>query len=606
MALPDGFGVLGGFGFLTPLGFVALAALVPVVVLYLVQPDPRRVRLPTLQFLLEEGERDASNPLLERLRRSLLLLLQLLVLVLLATSLATPYVPVSEQTTVEETVVVVDGSASMATQADGSTRFARAVAAARDATTGTTSVVFAASESRIVLRQGTAADAGAALDGLSVTDAEGNLRTAISEAAAIAGENAQILVFSDFADATSWEEAVRSARARGLRVDLRQFAGGGADNVGIVDRSFSGTNVTVTVKNFGESRADRTLTLGNQRRSVSLAPDDVTTATFAVPAGGGALRMTPGDSFPTDDVVYVSAPPDATVDVLLLTNDRNRYLAAALSVIDAVSLTVESPPTAIESDYDVVIYSNLRNERLLRGNVEAGRDAIANGGGVAIQAQREMPDKYGDLLLLSPTGTAATPTLAPAASDDLTRGINFPPPEQYVTGSLREGRSLVETQNGTPIVATARRGGGRVLYYGFVEEFSTFKYNYQYPVFWKRAVYYLAGRDPLAELNRETGVRLQFGDATTVGTPDGTVTASTLVLDRTGFYEVGNRRLGVSLVSDRESSVNAQPLSARADGGVPAREEDRTVPRPLSGLVALAALVVALGEVVYLRKRGDL
>ncbi|WP_423751414.1 DUF7408 domain-containing protein [Salinirarus marinus] len=601
MALSD------GFGFLTPLGFVALAALVPVVVLYLVQPDPRKIRLPTLRFLLEEGERDASNPLLERLRRSLLLLLQLAVLVLLATSLATPYVSVSEQTTVEETVVVVDGSASMATQADGATRFDRAVAAARDATTGTTSVVFAASESRIVLRQGTAADAQAALDGLSVTDTEGNLRTAISEAAAIAGENAQVLVYSDFADDTSWEEAVRSTRARGLRVELQQFAGGGADNVGIVDRSFSGGNVTVTVKNFGENPADRTLALGNQRRSVSLAPDDVTSAAFSVPAGGGTLRMTPGDSFPTDDAAYISAPPDATVDVLLLTNDRNRYLTAALSVIDAVSLTVESPPTAIEGDYDVIVYSNLRNERLLRGNVETGRDTIENGGGVAIQAQTDMPDKYGDLSLLSPSGTATSPTLSPAASDDLTRGINFPPPEQYLTGSFREGRSLVQTQDGTPLLATSQRGGGRVLYYGFIEEFSTFKHNYQYPVFWKRAVYYLAGRDPLSELNRETGSRLQFDDETTVERPDGSVTTTTLALDRTGFYEVGNRRLGVSLYSDRESSVNARPLSTRRDaGGIPAREEERQVPRPLSGLVALAALAVALGEVAYLRARGDL
>lgn len=601
MALPD------GFGFLSPLGFLALAALVPVIVLYLVQPDPRRLELPTVQFLSEADRRDEANPFIQRLRRSLLLLVQLLVLALLATSLATPYVAVSEQTTVEETVLVIDASASMATQADGETRFGRALAAAREDVTGTTSIVHASSETRVPLRTGTAAEAEAALDGLSVTDTEGNLRSGISEAAAIAGEDAQILVYSDFADQSAWDAAVQSARARDLRVELRQFAGGGTDNVGIVDRSFSGQEVTVTVANTGDEPAERTLSLADQDQLLALQPGDVTTATFAVPAGGGELRLAPGDSFPTDDVAPVAASTDPTIDVLLLTNDRNRYLATALSVIDPVNLTIESPPTTVEGTYDVVVYSNVQTERLLRGNVETGRDALADGGGVAVQAQGVMPEAYGDLSLLVPNGTARNPTLAPPAEDELTREITFPPPDEYVTGELRAGRSLVETRDGTPIVATAERSGGRQLYYGYIEAASPFKHTVQYPVFWKRAVYYLAGRDPLATRNPAAGERRRFANGTTVDTPGSTVTADSLVLDRVGYYEVDDRRLGVALESERESDVGAASLESRRESGEgPAREEDRRIPRPISGLVALAALAVAVLEVAYLRRRGDL
>jgi len=601
MALP------AGVGLLTPLGLLALAALVPVIVLYLVQPDPRIVPLPTLVFLLEEDERDASHPLLERLRRSLLLLLQLLVLVLLATALATPYVAVSEETTVEETVLVVDASASMATETGGATRFDRALAAAREDATGTTSVVLAASDSRIVLRQGSATDAENSLSELGVTHTEGSLRTAISQAASIAGEDAQIRVYSDFADDTAWPDAVQSARARDVRVDLRQFAAGGSDNVGVVSRSFSGRNVTLTVRNFGADEVDRTVTFGDQRRSLTLAPEDVATVTFVVPAGGGEVRLTPRDSFPADDVAYVAAPPDAAVDVLVLTNDRNRYLVTALSVVDTVDLTVQEPPTPVQDDYDVIVYSNVRAERLIGGNVEAGRETIENGGGVAVQAEASMPARYGDLSLLDPTGTAANPSLASPATSDLTRGIDFPPPEEYRTGDLREGRALLETRDGTPILATAQRSAGRLLYYGYMEDRSTFKFNFQYPVFWKRAVHYLAGRDPLPELNRETGGRLEFRNETTVQTPAGPVAGTAVPLDRTGFYVVGDRRLGVSLYSERESQVDAESLDARRDAGeVPSRTEDRRVPRPLTGLVVLAALAVVLVEVAYLRKRGDL
>jgi len=593
--------------FLTPLGLIALLSVVPLVILYLVQPDPRRVELPTLRLLLDDDERDASNPLLERLRRSLLLLLQLLVLIALAVALAGPYVSVSESQTVEETVIVLDGSASMGVEADGGTRFAAAVSTARESTSGTNSVVFAGSESRIVLRSGGSDEVDRTLDDLSVVDTPTDLGAAISQAASIAGENARIVVLSDFADDTGWTDAVRSARARDLQVDLQQFAGGGAENVGIVDRAFSGRTVTLSVKNFGTERVTRSVALGEQRQSVTLGPGDLERVTLTVPAGGGQARLTPGDSFPTDDTAYVAAPSDPTVDVLLLTNDRNRYLVTALSVIDEVRLTVDQPPTTVEDDYDVILYSNLDAERLLQGNVEAGRDVVEAGGGVGVLAQPSPPAALSDLLLLSQSGIASNPSVGRVTNDELTRGIDFPPPERYLQGSLDAGTPLVSTGDGTPLVATETRDSGRLLYYGYVVDDDPFRFNYQYPVFWKRATFYLAGRDPLPTLNRETGGRLQFANERNVDTPDGTVSAQVVPLDRVGFYSTDTRRIGVSLYSERESDVAAESLDDRSDEtGVETREEERQVPRPLTPFVALAALLVAVGEIAYLRRRGDL
>jgi hypothetical protein len=592
--------------FLSPLGFAALLAAVPIVLLYLIRPDPRRVRLPTFRFLSEERREEAANPLFERLQRSVLLLLQLLVIILAATALATPYVPVSESSTIEETVLVVDASASMSVADGGGTRFSRAVSAARDEVTSTTSVVVSGGGAGVALRRGDPDEARQALDDLSATDAPGDLRAAISSATAVAGEGARIVVVSDFADESAWQDAVRVARARGLSVDLRQFARGGAGNVGFIDRSFSGTEVTLTVKNYGESEARRTVALAGASKSVTLGAGDVETVTLPVPAGGGQAKLTPGDALAADDVSYVAAPSDATIDVLLLTNDRNRYLATALSVVEPVELTVDNPPTTVEGSYDVIIYSNVEASRLLTGNVAAGREVLADGGGVAIQAQADVPQKYGDLLLVDPQGTARNPTLAAPADDELTRGISFPPPEQYVRGSLTSGRALLSTTDGTPILATERRDGGRVLYYGYIEEASAFKYDYQYPIFWKRAVYALAGRRPLAELNQETGGRLQFGNRTSVATPGGTVAAAAVRLDDAGFYETGSNRYAASLLSESESDVVADDIESEGETGVAAREEERTVPDPLTEWVAVLAGVGVLAEVAYLRRRGDL
>jgi len=590
--------------FLSPLGLLALLALIPLAVLYLVRPDPETVRFPTMRFLTEDRKQDTTNPLFERLRRNLLFLLQALVIVLLAVSLATPYITVSESQTVEETVVVLDTSASMATEADGGTRFSAAVAAARESLSGTASVVVSGPTPEVLVRGGTRQSASAALSELTVTHTTGDLRGAISQASAVAGENARIVVLSDFADETAWADAVRTARARGLSVDLRQFGGGGTDNVGLVDRSFSGENVTVSVRNFGERPVERTVSLGNQRTRLSLDPGDVVTTTFSVPAGGGTVALSPGDGFPVDDTVPVAAPDDPTIDVLLLTNDRSRYLTTALSVVDEVDLTVDSPPTTVEGEYDVIVFSNVDRERLLRGTVESARTVVERGGGVVVQAQENPPPVYGDLLLVDPGSVRPTPTLR-VAEDPVVSGIGFTPPEEYLAGSLRSGRALVSTAGGTPIVAVDRRGAGRVMYYGYLDG-TSFRFNYQYPVFWKRSMFYLAGRESLSALNRETGARLRFDEPTTVETPGGTVTEQTVTLDRVGVYGVGDRRVSAALLSPQESAVAVDPLSARSDvADVATREESQRVPRPVTEWVVVAALAVMVLELGYMKRRGD-
>jgi hypothetical protein len=599
--------------FLSPLGLAALLAAVPVLILYLIRPDPRRVTLPTVRFLSDASGTSSSTPLLERLKRNALLALHLLAILLFALALASPYVAAPQSETVEETVLIVDASASMNVETGDGTRFDQAVAAARTDVTPTTSVVVADGSARIALRGGTASDAETTLSSLRPTAAPGNLRTAISRATSIAGENARIVVLSDFAGDDDWRPAVQAARARGLTVDLRQFAGGGAGNVGIVDREFSGEEVTVSIQNFGADAVDREVSLGEESTTVSLDAGDVRSVTLPVPDGGGELRLSPGDSFPTDDVAYVAAPADATVDVLLVTNDENRYLTAALSVLEPVELTTvrppDRPPNPPGEAYDAVLYSNADAGSLGQTHLTAGREALSAGGGVGIQAQSlsSMPvEDYGDLLLVEPTTMGSNPTLGTPADADLTRGLTFPPPERHVRGDLRAGQALVSTTDGTPIVATDSRDGGRVLYYGYLESASSFKYDYEYPIFWKRAVYGLAGRESLAELNRETGARIRFGNRTAIQTPAGEVTASSVVTREAGFYATDDRRYSATLLSPSESDVVAAPVDQTASGGATSRTEERTAPDPLTEYLALGLVAVAIGELAVLRRRGDL
>lgn len=593
--------------FLAPTGLAALAALVPLIVLYLVRPDPREVSLPTLQFLATDRDEGGSSPVLRRLTRDLLFVLQVLVVVALALALASPYVSVERTQAASSTVVVVDGSASMATATGDGTRFAAAKRAARDAVSGSATVVATGPETRIVAEGADPSTARDRIASLSISHAPGDLRAAVSQAATRAGEDARVVVVSDFADETDWRAAVQAARAKGATVDLRQVDGGGTNNVGIVARDLGERQITVSVANTGDAVADRTVALGDQRREVSLRPGDVRRVSFDLPTGGGTVELSPGDSFPVDDVAPVAAPSDRTVDVLVLTNDADRRLVAALKAADAVSVTVRKPPASVAREYDAVVVGNVDPSAVLDGTASAVRETAAEGGGVAVVAQPGMGRiGLGDLVPVETGGVGRDPGIGKVATHRLTRNVEFPAPNAALRGSLTRGTSVVSYADGSPLVATAPHGDGRVLYYGYLRNASTFRHAYRYPVFWKRASYYLTDRPRVDELNPRTGSHLSFANETTVAGPAGTTTGRTHVLSRVGVYETGDRRYATTLANRRESNVTAPAIDDARDAAGSGPSQSRQVPFDLSPFVAIVAGLLVVIELAYLRSRGDL
>jgi len=167
-------------GFSTPLGLLALGSLVPLIVLYILQPDPRKLEVPTLDFLPNLEDEGGSSPVLEKLRRNLILLIQIAALILAAIALGAPYIDVTRSEAADETVVVLDATASMAVEDGGDTRFEQAAGHAAEEVTGTTSVVVVGSSTNVVLEGGSGSEAASAIEATTVTDASGSLASGIS------------------------------------------------------------------------------------------------------------------------------------------------------------------------------------------------------------------------------------------------------------------------------------------------------------------------------------------------------------------------------------------------------------------------------------------
>jgi hypothetical protein len=132
-----------------------------------------------------------------------------------------------------------------------------------------------------------------------------------------------------------------------------------------------------------------------------------------------------------------------------------------------------------------------------------------------------------------------------------------------------------------------------------------FPNSYQYPIFWRDALYHVTSRERLSSMNRQTGDRLSFAREATVNTPSGDVTGSSVVMDNAGFYDIGTV-YSASLHDSDESNVTAPDVEGTQAGRTASQTLQETVPFDLTPFVALVALAFVLAELGLMRYRGSL
>ena len=102
-----------GFGILQPIGLFALLLLIPFIIIYLRKPKAINRILPSIMFLSEHKGMMRRSSILQKLLRNLLFLIQLLLLTILLIALAEPYYETAATRLFEDTIIIMDTSASM-------------------------------------------------------------------------------------------------------------------------------------------------------------------------------------------------------------------------------------------------------------------------------------------------------------------------------------------------------------------------------------------------------------------------------------------------------------------------------------------------------------
>ena len=372
--------------FTTPLALLGLLFVPAVIAMYLLKLRRDEAVVPsTLLWPRLVADVEANAPW-QRLRRSLLLLLQLLLVIALALVAARPFLE-RPAGLARDIVLVMDTSASMAATDVVPDRLTAAKQVAIDAlkdlpTGGKVSLIAADRTARIVVNESSdLTRVRQAIESIPVTESRGDLGDALELASKLAARSgdAQILVATDAALASKPTGRV-AAPIKVLSVGRER------KNQAIVALAVRTApsavtrSVFISVANLDLAAADRRLELwGDDRllevRDVKLDPQarsdviiddlprDVRTVEVRLVGADPAVQAAP-DQLAVDDRAWAVIPPDRT-RLVLVVGQGDPYLETALSFLPDVELFGVTPaeygPATERKDgrpWDLVIFED--------------------------------------------------------------------------------------------------------------------------------------------------------------------------------------------------------------------------------------------------------
>jgi hypothetical protein len=603
-----------------PAGLLALLALVPFILLYLIRPKPMDKVIPSLMFLIKEKKRFKENAFLQRLVRNLLFFLQLFIILALAISVAAPYMMVPYESVFGNTVIVLDVSGSMQTKDGLITRFDRAVSKAKEYLIGRVSIVLVESLPIIVLENGNKDSALGILTKLEPKATGTNIGDAMLTASSILeGKHGRIVVISDFGDTDGPDifVAKRVITSKGLDVIFEDVSKE-AKNMGIVNLEVKKTGIKAYIKNFNDKEEQFVLTLEQDGKLVAKSnPIDMLGNSVEVmqfddtPPGLSELKLDYEDDLKLDNIAYISAPAKKRINVLLVTDLKTSNLISALEASKDINLEMKyfTPERSVLTSYDVVIMDKFK---YVPGTFNDLSYYVKNGGNVILTAQDDLKDRD-----LNDIGLVDFSTLVDQPSHVCVDIFNqftsqfqedrcFTSTSLYFKGTAKEDVIVIASaSDGSPIIALKQLKEGAIVYYGIFDDNSDFETLPSYPIFWNDLMNSLVQTEDIRDYNFRTGSILDV-DMQTIKTPSKKIKASTIFFDEAGIYEFNNKKIAVNMLDEKESNIVEENELEKNEKGLASGEtSNKDYKLFLEIFFLIAAFIVLAFEFYYIKRRGD-
>ena len=618
--------------FQRPLGLWALATVVIFIILYLRRPKPQEKIIPSLMFIMQENKKSNQFSFFQRLMTNLLFLMQLLCIAGLAVIMAAPFVKLKYDSTLENTVVILDVSASMSAKENGAARFDKAAVEAQKVLSGRNTIIMAENSPLIALESEDNAIAKEVLSKITPRATTTNLGDSLLLAKDILGEKpGRIIVFSDFLATEGPDVSVVKAAlsSEDKIVDFVDVTNN-ASNVGITRLEAGKYNTKVFVKNFDNIPRERIIKLSNEGKvitqtNVKIAPKSIENFIFDTPAGLSKIELEPGDSLEADDYAFLATPPKTKISVLLITNEKSSNLEGALSAAKDVGLDVVNPPVLTINTkkekidpfkHDVIITYKINNvnkkDGIVPGTFDDVEDYVNKGGNLVITAQDDLKEiSLKGLLTVDLKSKINKPSkVCVETVNQVTKQFEkercFTTTSSYFGADAKKSAiTFASADDKTPIVVYSEQKKGKVVYYGILDGASDFKTLPTYPIFWNSLINFMAGTEDIKDFNFKTGKIVTIKEQT-VKTPHTSLKTSKLLMDEVGVYEFDSKKFAVNLIDEKESDIGLpskveavkerQKLFERET-----KERDFNIELPILSLVFLIMAI----EFLYIKARGD-
>ena len=600
--------------FLQPTWLYAALTVIPILILYLLRPKPKKKTIPSLMFLLRDKGKKSLTGFLRRLIINALLIIHLLALLLLAAALAQPFMNVPSATSASNNVLILDNSASMQATDNGVVRYEQAKSLAGEQLARRNTIILAGAIPEVALEAASREETRTFLNNWRPSDQPTHLRPAILEAQRHAQDDTRITIISDFRDTeenTNYVDAIQTLQALGHSVHLEHVGANNDNNVGIVDVQARDTQTTIRIRNYQPEPTTLSRCVAGNCQEFSIGAQETQSWSFNTPPGVSEVTINSNDDLELDNKAYISAEEQRTIRTLIITNGEwdNSPLAQALDAIEQTTpmnfeTTINRPPQLVEVNHDLIILHEINPNTVVSRTLRDAAEAVQGGAAAIIlhqEAQFAIP--YEELIpvLYEEQGEAAS-----IQSTDAVRayiGMDFgSTPSYYQTSTKPQARVIARTNQDHPVIVRRPLGAGNTLYYGLPPT-ASFTNNPEYPLFWKTEIDELLGRSNAQTLTRRTGEVIT--SQTPVRTPSGETKQGRILLDEVGVYTIGQRQIVANLANNQESNLQAPAPSGAGIERILTQEE-RTQEQNLTTHALWALLALLLIELIYLKWRGDL
>ncbi len=573
----------GGLG----LGKYAFGALILFILIYLVRPKPTERIIPSLMFLISRRKKGKFNSFLRKIFRDPLFFFQFLLLLFLCIAAIEPFATYEHDISSENTVLVLDVSASMY----AGNNFKEMKKIAKDSMKGSISAITIKKYPAVLFEDELPGRAREMIDLVQPSVSASNILDAMKKAEELMGnKTGKIVVISDFIDTESSQGEIvqykKYLEGKGRIVDMIALKRAD-DNIGFVSSEISNNRLTLAVKNYNNKIEKPKVKAGDKSIEIEIQPHSVEVVKLDVEKGLSTISLNVVDDFDLDNKFYMNIPTNKEMSVLLITNRKESYIIDFLSSSPYINLEISEPPDMPSMEYDAIVFAHVDKELILKKITDDLSDYIKNGGALIVHGQDNLNSMGISDMLPVDIGGKKEETEPTVIQHEITKDLTFSKIVNYWEATLKESAVSVVNAEGS-VVAFWQYGKGNVMYYGIPEDKNDFKISASYPLFWNRALRFISKFNDFDSLNRKS-YELDYDD-------------------KVGFIEASHKTIAVNLLDEKESNVlggeEMETFTMEIGGG----KESSFVVEEFDLLLIILPLIIFLMiiEILFIKYRGDI